>query len=148
MIEVQTRNSGQLISRQVTVPGIIPRNSSDMEQAAESRNEIAANESTPPVKVCSKPSCEGKLPSVNRDIARQCNAQESGALSGKTTDLVSAVDQNFCSGFIAEDNDTESSVNIRVVAEKFEKILSPDTPLSNRLENGKYPAIYFSPFSK
>ncbi|XXG70497.1 hypothetical protein AAC387_Pa06g3250 [Persea americana] len=135
MIEVQTRNSGQLISRQVTVPGIVPRNSSDMEQAVESRKEIPANESILPVNVFSKPSCERKLPSVNRDIARHCNAQESGPLSGKTNDLVSAVDQNFCSGFIAKDSDTESSVNFRVVAEKFEKILSPDTPLSNRPVN-------------
>lgn len=148
MIEVQTRNSGQLISRQVTVPGIVPRNSSDMEQAVESRKEIPANESILPVNVFSKPSCERKLPSVNRDIARHCNAQESGPLSGKTNDLVSAVDQNFCSGFIAKDSDTESSVNFRVVAEKFEKILSPDTPLSNRPVNGKFPAIYFSLFRK
>lgn len=144
MIEVETRNSSKLISRQVTVPVIVPRNSSNAEQVAESRKGVALNETIPPVTVSSKPSCERKMSSG--DIVRQWNTQESRSLSGNTNELVSAVDQNFRSAFIAKDNDTEPSANI--VAEKFEKILSPDPPLSFSPENGKFTAICFAPFSK
>ncbi|KAF8409333.1 hypothetical protein HHK36_005408 [Tetracentron sinense] len=128
---VHKRTKSRTITSPLSVPIIVPRNSQNGGSTANSRRESITTERTSPG-VLLKPT-HVRRPSNNKcDLGRLSKAVESGSFISKISDLETVMEPDFHPRLVAEDEARESCVekhsNIKNVAEKFEKILSPQPP--------------------
>uniref|UniRef100_A0A5B6ZYF7 Katanin p80 WD40 repeat-containing subunit B1 homolog n=1 Tax=Davidia involucrata TaxID=16924 RepID=A0A5B6ZYF7_DAVIN len=129
---------GQANSKSFVVPSIVPRDSPDGKDSANSRREslTAARASSG---MSHKPPHIRRPSATKFDMERLPMAVESGSFNNMTSDLDAAKDSNFRSRVMAEDDARESCEekhsNIKSVAQKFEKNLSPRTPSNQENSN-------------
>ncbi|KAF8370165.1 hypothetical protein HHK36_031796 [Tetracentron sinense] len=127
---MHTRMNSQIITSPYSVP-IVPRNSQNGRNTANSRKESITTERTGPG-VLVKPTHARRTSNGKCDMGRLSIAVDSGSFSSKISDLDSSKDTHFHAKFVIEDEATESCeekhANIKSVAEKFEQILSPRSP--------------------
>ncbi|XP_052201919.1 katanin p80 WD40 repeat-containing subunit B1 homolog KTN80.4-like isoform X2 [Diospyros lotus] len=128
-VGMHVKTTGQTNSKSFTVPSIVPRDSLDRKDFGNSRRE-----SVTPARGSSvtafKPN-HVRRPSASKfDMERMSVPVESESVS-KTSDAT-AVDLSSHDNVVTHDDDRETSfknhLTIKSVAEKFEKILSPQTP--------------------
>ncbi|KAK9267870.1 hypothetical protein L1049_010307 [Liquidambar formosana] len=129
-VGMHPKTNGQAF-RSFVVPSVVPRESPDGKDSANSKREsmttARANSGMSLKPAHTRRSSTGKF-----DVGRLSMAVESGTFSDVKNDLDSAMDLNFHTRFVAEDEAKDSCEdkhsNIKSVTEKFEKVLSPQTP--------------------
>eukprot|EP00261_Vitis_vinifera_P017716 XP_010647505.2 PREDICTED: katanin p80 WD40 repeat-containing subunit B1 homolog isoform X1 [Vitis vinifera] len=135
-VGLHAKTQGRAITRSFVVPSIVTRDNSDGKDLANSRRE-----SITPARANTGMSLKTshiRRPSNSKyEAERLLMAVESGSFDSMPNDLDSAMKQNFHSRLVVDDEASESweekNSNITSVAEKFEKVLSPQA--SSNQEN-------------
>ncbi|XP_048335425.1 katanin p80 WD40 repeat-containing subunit B1 homolog KTN80.2 isoform X2 [Ziziphus jujuba] len=121
------------LNKSLVVPSIVPRDSPDGKDLANSTRESITFSKTKRGMLL-KPAHTRKPSNSKNDLERLPLAVDSGTIGNLTVNLDVAVDQNFQKKTVSEDGARESceemNSNIKNVAEKFEKVLFPQTPTS------------------
>ncbi|KAA8519844.1 hypothetical protein F0562_014066 [Nyssa sinensis] len=128
---LHAKTMGQANNKSFVVPRIVPQDGPESKDTANSRREsltaARANSGR-----SHKPPHIRRASATKFDMERLSMAVESGSFNNMTSDLDAAKDSNFSSRVMEDDDTRESSeekhLNIKCVAQKFEKISSPRAP--------------------
>ncbi|GAV59255.1 WD40 domain-containing protein/Katanin_con80 domain-containing protein [Cephalotus follicularis] len=126
--------NGQVLDKSLVVPSIVPKESPRGKDSSNSGKESITFSRTKPGMLL-RPA-HSRRPSNNKiDAERLAEVDESGTINSKS-EFDNARDQNFQSLPVSEDGARkyieEKDSNIRSLTEKVDKILSPQTPTSQR----------------
>ncbi|CAL5409784.1 unnamed protein product [Camellia sinensis] len=137
-VAVHAKNIGQTNTKSFIVPSVVPRVNADGKESANSRRESVSS-GRASIGTSLKPPHIRRPSATKFDGERLSVPIESESFCKRSDDT--AVDPSFHHRLIADDDARETSVekhlNIKSVAEKFKKVLSPKGP-SNQ-ENGNDP---------
>ncbi|KAL7211896.1 hypothetical protein ACSBR2_014703 [Camellia fascicularis] len=137
-VAVHAKNIGQTNTKSFIVPSVVPRDNADGKESANSRRESVSS-GRASIGMSLKPPHIRRPSATKFDVERLSVPIESESFCKRSDDP--AVDPSFHNRLITDDDARETSVekhlNIKSVAEKFEKVLSPKGP-SNQ-ENGNDP---------
>ncbi|XP_057963211.1 katanin p80 WD40 repeat-containing subunit B1 homolog KTN80.2-like isoform X2 [Malania oleifera] len=124
------KSTGQAVSRSFVVPSVVPRDSYDGKYSTNSRREsisMARSDTGMMHKTAHR-----RRPSNSKyDMERLSMAAEPGTFVNMSNELDNSVDSKFNTRLVLEDEAKECSeekhTNMKTVAEKFEKTLSPQS---------------------
>ncbi|CAL5412171.1 unnamed protein product [Camellia sinensis] len=137
-VAVHAKSIGQTNTKSFIVPSVVPRDNADGKESANSRRESVSS-GRASIGMSLKPPHIRRPSATKFDGERLSVPIESESFCKRSDDTT--VDPSFHHRLIADDDARETSVekhlNIKSVAEKFEKVLSPKGP-SNQ-ENGNDP---------
>jgi katanin p80 WD40 repeat-containing subunit B1 len=142
-VGLNARSNEKSLDKSFVVPSIVPRDGTDERNGANSGKESVTFSRTKRGMLL-RPAHVRRASYSKIEVERLPEAVESATLSNVTSNLEGAIDSNFQSKHASEDGSRESCEdkhsNIKGVAEKFEKNLSPQS-LSNQ-ESCKF--LYYS----
>ena len=128
-VGVHAKTGGQTNTRSFIVPSVVPRDSPDGKDLANTRRESMTSARTS-TGTTVKPRHVRRPSATKFDVERLLVPVESESIN-KTTD-VTAVEPSFHDRLAANNDARETSeekhLNIKSVTQKFEKVLSPKTP--------------------
>ncbi|GMY37264.1 katanin p80 WD40 repeat-containing subunit B1 homolog [Fagus crenata] len=133
-VGLNARSNEKSLDKSFVVPSIVPRDGTDERNGANSGKESVTFSRTKRGMLL-RPAHVRRASYSKIEVERLPEAVESATLSNVTSNLEGAIDSNFQSKHASEDGSRESCEdkhsNIKGVAEKFEKNLSPQS-LSNQ----------------
>ncbi|KAI8000321.1 hypothetical protein LOK49_LG09G01856 [Camellia lanceoleosa] len=139
-VAVHAKNIGQTNTKSFIVPSVVPRDNADGKESANSRRESVSS-GRASIGMSLKPPHIRRPSATKFDVERLSVPIESESFRKRSDDT--AVDPSFHHRLIADDDARETSVekhlNIKSVAEKFEKVLSPKGPSNQENVSGNDP---------
>uniref|UniRef100_A0A2P2L2N4 Katanin p80 WD40 repeat-containing subunit B1 homolog isoform X2 n=1 Tax=Rhizophora mucronata TaxID=61149 RepID=A0A2P2L2N4_RHIMU len=130
MLAANTKASAQALNKSFSVPTIVPRNSPGEKEKPNSGTETITFSKTKPGMLL-RPSHVRRHSSSKSDVDKLSMSLDSGifsTMSEKESTVDSKLQNPIVPEYGAQNSFEEKNSNIKSAAEKFEKILSPETP--------------------
>lgn len=133
-VEVSPKSNELAVNKSLVVPSIVPRDSSDGKDSANSTSESITFSRTRRGMLL-RPAHVRRPSNSRNDVERLPMAVESGTVGNMMSKLDGAVDLNCQTKTVLEDKvgercEEKHSTSIECVTEKLEKVLSTQTPTS------------------